>query len=136
MAQKYLLQNSENQAIQAVTDSLVILAGAAMDSAAKFKQINPFAGTMYGETGRSPSSTSVSPSSPFPSISETLYSGTSQSSNPFAGTYYGETGRDPMPVQITVDTSQTGDRFAQLIAESIQVANRSGFSTSAAGQLP
>ena len=136
MAQKYLLQNSENEAIKTVTTSLGILAGAAMDSAAKFKQINPFAGTMYGETGRSPSSTSVSPSSPFPSITETMYSGTSQVTNPFAGTYYGETGRDPMPVTITVDTTQTGDRFAQLIAESIQVANRSGYSTSAAGQLP
>jgi len=136
MAEKYLLQNAENKAIEAVTNSLGILAGAAMDSAAKFKQINPFAGTMYGETGRSPSSTSVSPSSPFPSITETMYSGTSQVTNPFAGTYYGETGRDPMPVTITVDTSQTGDRFAQLIAESIQVANRSGYSTSAAGQLP
>jgi len=136
MAEKYKLQNIENEAIKTVTDSLVILAGAAMDSAAKFKQINPFAGTMYGETGRSPSSTSVSPSSPFPSITETMYSGTLQVTNPFAGTYYGETGRDPMPISITVDTSQTGDRFAQLIAESIQVANRSGYSTSAAGQLP
>jgi len=136
MAQKYLLQNSENEAIKTVTDSLVILAGAAMDSAAKFKQINPFAGTMYGETGRSPSSTSVSPSSPFPSITETMYSGTSQVTNPFAGTYYGETGRDPMPIQITIDTAQSGDRFAQLIAESIQVAGRSGYSTTGAGQLP
>jgi hypothetical protein len=136
MAQKYLLQDSENKAILAVTDSLVILAGAAMDSAAKFKQINPFAGTMYGETGRSPSSTSTSPSSAFPSITETTYSGTSQVTNPFAGTYYGETGRDPMPIQITIDTAQSGDRFAQLIAESIQVANRSGYSTTGAGQLP
>jgi hypothetical protein len=136
MAEKYKLQNIENEAIKTVTDSLVILAGAAMDSAAKFKQINPFAGTMYGETGRSPSSTSTSPSSPFPSITETMYSGTSQVTNPFAGTYYGETGRDPMPIQITIDTAQSGDRFAQLIAESIQVAGRSGYSTTGAGQLP
>jgi hypothetical protein len=30
---------------------------------------------------------------------------------------------------VTIDTSQTGDKFSQLIAESIQVANRSGYST-------
>jgi len=136
MAAKYLEQNIEIEAIKNVTKSLDILAGAAMDSAAKFKQINPFAGTMYGETGRSPSSTSTFPSSPFPSITETMYSGTSQVTNPFAGTYYGETGRDPMPIQITIDTAQSGDRFAQLIAESIQVAGRSGYSTTGAGQLP
>ena len=136
MADKYKLQGLENEAIQNVTDSLVILAGAAMDSAAKFAQINPFAGTMFGETGRDPSSGAVSSSTSFPSISPTLYSGTSQVTNPFAGTYYGETGRDPMPIQITIDTAQSGDRFAQLIAESIQVANRSGYSTTGAGQLP
>ena len=129
MAEKYLLQDAENKAIESVTSSLIILAGAAMDSAAKFKQINPFAGTMYGETGRSPSSTSVSPSSPFTSISQDFYSGQSQSTNPLAGTYYGETGRDPMPIKITVDTASTGDKFAQLIAESLQVATRSGYSS-------
>jgi hypothetical protein len=136
MAEKYKLQSLENQAIQTVTDSLVILAGAAMDSAAKFKQINPFAGTQYGETGSSGFPTSTSATTSFPTITPTMYSGTSQVTNPFAGTYYGETGRDPMPISITVDTAQTGDRFAQLIAESIQIANRSGYSTSAAGQLP
>jgi hypothetical protein len=129
MAEKYKLQNLENQAIQNVTDSLVILAGAAMDSAGKFAQINPFAGTMYGETGRSPSSGAVSPSTSFPSITQDYYSGQSGSTNPLAGTYYGETGRDPMPIKITVDTASTGDKFAQLIAESLQVATRSGYSS-------
>ena len=136
MADKYLLQKNENTAIQTVTDSLVVLAGAAMDSALKFKQINPFAGTQYGETGRdsfsTPGNTTIAP----PAISQDFYSGQNQVTNPFAGSYYGETGRDPMPIQITVDTSQTGDRFAQLIAESIQVANRSGYSTAANGGLP
>jgi hypothetical protein len=39
-------------------------------------------------------------------------------------------------LRITIDTVQTGDRFAQLIAESIQVAGRSGYNTSANGSLP
>jgi len=39
-------------------------------------------------------------------------------------------------VRLTVDTSVTGDKFQQLIAESIQGAQRSGYSTSAAGSLP
>jgi hypothetical protein len=39
-------------------------------------------------------------------------------------------------IRITVDTAQSGDRFAQLIAESIQVAGRSGYNTSANGSLP
>ena len=38
-------------------------------------------------------------------------------------------------IRITVDTAQSGDRFAQLIAESIQVAGRSGYNTSANGSL-
>jgi len=100
-----------------------------MDSAAKFKQINPFAGTMYGETGRSPSSGPVSSTTAFPSITQDYYSGQSQVTNPLAGTQFGETGRDPMPIRITVDTASTGDKFAQLIAESLQVASRSGYSS-------
>jgi hypothetical protein len=38
-------------------------------------------------------------------------------------------------IRITVDTAQSGDRFAQFIAESIQIADRSGYSTSANGSL-
>ena len=36
---------------------------------------------------------------------------------------------------ITVDTSQTGDRFAQLVAESIQIATKTGISYGVAGGL-
>jgi hypothetical protein len=39
-------------------------------------------------------------------------------------------------IRITIDTAQSGDRFAQFIAESIQVAGRSGYNTSANGSLP
>jgi hypothetical protein len=39
-------------------------------------------------------------------------------------------------IRITIDTAQSGDKFAQLIAESIQVADRSGYNTSANGSLP
>ena len=55
--------------------------------------------------------------------------------NPLAGTYYGETGRDPMPVEIKVTVDAGGDRMSQAIAESIQVATRSGYSTVPAGFL-
>jgi hypothetical protein len=47
-----------------------------------------------------------------------------------------ESGNRTPGVNITVDAAQSGDRFSQLIAEMIQSATRSGFSTSAAGQLP
>lgn len=154
MAEKYKLQNIENEAIKTVTDSLVILAGAAMDSADKFKQINPFAGTMYGETGRDPmkgvdlatllgllggvSGALGKPSSTnipqvFPTLTPEYYSGQRDVTNPLAGTYYGETGRDPMPVEIKVTVDAGGDRMSQAIAESIQVATRSGYSTVPAG---
>lgn len=46
-----------------------------------------------------------------------------------------ESGNRSVDVNITID-SPSGDKFAQLIAESIQVAGRSGYSTTGAGQLP
>jgi len=39
-------------------------------------------------------------------------------------------------IKLTIDTSSTSDRFSQLIAESIQSATRSGYSTTPAGSLP
>jgi hypothetical protein len=136
LAKKLLAEMNGAKAADDLTTALYAVAGAAMDSALKFRQINPLAGTMYGETGRGGFPTTGYSSTSFPSIAPDFYSGQTQVTNPFAGTYYGETGRDPMPISITIDTSQTGDRFSQLIAESIQVANRSGYSTSANGQLP
>ena len=47
-----------------------------------------------------------------------------------------ESGNRMPSVNVTVDASQSGDKFSQLIAEMIQVAGRSGYNTSAAGQLP
>jgi post-segregation antitoxin (ccd killing protein) len=38
-------------------------------------------------------------------------------------------------IRITVDTAGSGDKFSQAIAESIQIANRSGYSTTPAGFL-
>ena len=46
-----------------------------------------------------------------------------------------ESGNASIDVNLNV-SSPSGDAFAQLIAQSIQVANRSGYNTSAAGQLP
>jgi hypothetical protein len=51
----------------------------------------------------------------------------------YVGTPFGQAGGNTL--NITVDTSQTGDRFAQLIAESIQVATKSGISYGIAGGL-
>jgi hypothetical protein len=46
-----------------------------------------------------------------------------------------ESGNRSLDVNLVVN-SPSGDAFAQLIAESIQVAGRSGYSTTGAGQLP
>jgi hypothetical protein len=46
-----------------------------------------------------------------------------------------ESGNRSLDVNVRID-SPAGDRFAQLVAESIQVAGRSGYSTTGAGQLP
>jgi hypothetical protein len=157
MAAKYLEQNIEIEAIKNVTKSLDILAGAAMDSADKFAKINPFAGTMYGETGRDPQKgvsglaeilgmlgalsgglgglTNKNMPQVFPTLTPEFYSGQRDIVNPLAGTYFGETGRDPMPVEIKVTVDAGGDRLSQAIAESIQVATRSGYSTVPAGFL-
>jgi hypothetical protein len=54
--------------------------------------------------------------------------------NQFIGTPFGQAGGNTQNINLTIDTAQTGDRFAQLIAESIQVATRSGYSTVPAGQ--
>lgn len=46
-----------------------------------------------------------------------------------------ESGNRSLDVNVRID-SPSGDKFAQLVAESIQVAGRTGFSTTGAGQLP
>ena len=46
-----------------------------------------------------------------------------------------ESGNRSVDVNVRID-SPSGDKFAQLVAESIQVAGRSGYSTTGAGQLP
>jgi len=46
-----------------------------------------------------------------------------------------ESGNASVNVNLTV-TSPSNDMFAQMVAESIQVANRSGYSTAANGQIP
>jgi hypothetical protein len=59
----------------------------------------------------------------------------SGAANQFIGTPFGQAGGNTQNINLTIDTAQTGDRFAQLIAESIQVAGRSGYSTTANGSL-
>jgi hypothetical protein len=139
LAKKLLADMEAAEALKALKDAadilgktFGILAGAAMDSADKFAKINPLAGTYYGETGRD------MPSRPFIPPMTNVPGGLPPAvTNPLAGTYYGETGRDlPSNLRITVDTASTGDKFAQLIAESLQVAGRSGYSSVPNGSLP
>ena len=126
LAKKLLAEMNGIKATDELTKALYSVAGAAMDSALKFRQINPLAGTYYGETGRD-----------MPSLSNVTPSMESTVRGPLAGTYYGETGRDlPSNLRITVDTASTGDRFSQLIAESLQIAGRSGYSSVPNGALP
>jgi hypothetical protein len=84
---------------------------------------------------KSPGTTTQAPAMIFPPLKTEYYSGQQDITNPYAGTYYGETGRDPMPVEIKVTVDASGDRMSQAIAESIQVATRSGYSTVPAGFL-
>jgi len=86
-------------------------------------------------TPKSPGTTTQAPALVFPPLKTEYYSGQQDITNPYAGTYYGETGRDPMPVEIKVTVDASGDRMSQAIAESIQVATRSGYSTVPAGFL-
>jgi hypothetical protein len=127
MAKKLLAEMNGVKAADELAKALYSVAGAAMDSAAKFAQINPQAGTYYGETGRDePSTSSLS------NVPSRL-----PPRDPLAGTYFGETGRDmPSNLRITVDTTATGDKFSQLIAESLQIAGRSGYSSTPNGGLP
>ena len=46
-----------------------------------------------------------------------------------------ESGNRSVDVNVRID-SPSGDKFAQLVAESIQVAGRTGFSTAPNGGLP
>jgi hypothetical protein len=66
-----------------------------------------------------------------PSVFDKAPAGTLDPLPSFAGGF--DVGRFRMGEErsmvITIDTAQTGDKFSQLIAESIQVANRSGYST-------
>jgi hypothetical protein len=59
----------------------------------------------------------------------------STAANQFIGTPFGQTGGNTQNINLTVDTSQTGDRFAALIAESLQIAQKSGVSYGIAGGL-
>jgi hypothetical protein len=59
----------------------------------------------------------------------------SEAANQFIGTPFGQAGGNTQNINITVDTAQTGDRFAALIAESLQIAQKSGVSYGIAGGL-
>jgi molybdenum-dependent DNA-binding transcriptional regulator ModE len=59
----------------------------------------------------------------------------SSTRNEFVGTPFGQAGGNTQNLTITVDTAATGDRFAALIAESLQIAQKSGVSYGIAGGL-
>jgi hypothetical protein len=57
------------------------------------------------------------------------------SGNPVYAPGTGGTGMSYADVRLTIDVAQSGDQLAQLIADSVQVAQRSGYSTTSAGSL-
>jgi len=59
----------------------------------------------------------------------------SGAANQFIGTPFGQAGGNTQNINLTIDTAQTGDRFAALIAESLQIAQKSGVSYGIAGGL-
>lgn len=57
------------------------------------------------------------------------------SGNPVYAPGTGGTGMSYMDVKLTVDTANMGDKFSQLIAESLQIAERTGYSTTPNGAI-
>jgi hypothetical protein len=57
------------------------------------------------------------------------------SGNPVYAPGTGGTGMSYMDVKLTVDTANIGDKFSQLIAESLQIAERTGYSTTPNGAI-
>jgi hypothetical protein len=85
--------------------------------------------TSNGGSFMPPATTPYAPESSFRVTPEDLVA-TGFTYNPLSGLRPTE-----QDIRITIDTAQSGDRFAQFIAESIQIADRSGYSTSANGSL-
>lgn len=73
------------------------------------------------------------PSGPLGNIDYTVPMG---SGNPVYAPGVSSTPMSYADVRLTIDVAQSGDQFAQLIADSVQIAQRSGYSTSSAGSLP
>jgi hypothetical protein len=109
-------------------------------------QIAAFIASLGGVTTKTPTTTSSStpsgstslPASYFQDLAVSLvgttgYSGMNVSQ--IATERARESGNRSVDVNLTVSTP-SGDRFAQLMAESIQVAGRSGYSTAPNGGLP
>jgi hypothetical protein len=138
LAKKLLAEMNGAKAADELAKALVIVAGAAMDSAAKFKQINPFAGTLQGETGRDPMPVVIKS----PVAGDALDSASKfTQTNPLAGTYYGETGRD-MPsylatsnLTVNIDASNMidSDRMVDVVQNAFLTIQRQGGSTVPAG---
>ena len=106
---------------------------------AQIEKINAMFGLPSTETTTSaPSAATSLPASYFQDLATQLvgtsaYSGMNVSQ--IATERARESGNRSVDVNLTV-SSPSGDRFAQLMAESIQVAGRSGFSTTPNGGLP
>ncbi len=75
----------------------------------------------------------TSPSVSAPSFNEMPPINDFDAAGRYVGTPFGQAGGNTL--NITVDVAQTGDRFAQLVAESIQIATKSGISYGVAGGL-
>jgi hypothetical protein len=90
---------------------------------------------LYNPTGQTnPKITQLfpAPQGPLGSIDYTVPMG---SGNPVYAPGTSSTPMSYADVRLTIDVAQSGDQFAQLIADSVQVAQRSGYSTTSAGSI-
>ena len=105
---------------------------------AQIEKINKEFGLPSTTTTSAPSAAAALPASYFQDLAVKLvgtpnYAGMNVSE--IATERARESGNRSVDVNLVVN-SPSGDRFAQLVAESIQIAGRSGYNTAPAGSLP
>ena len=150
LAKKYLAEMNAIKATEEMIAALRTFVRATLDSIAP--QMNAIKALIaLSESSLQNKKTFVSPSTPLtpplPALPASYFQnlGTTLEGSPnYAGMSAAEismerlreSGNRPVNLTLTVDTANSGDRFSQLIAESIQLASRSGYGTTPAGSLP
>lgn len=150
LAKKYLAEMNAVKATEEMIAALRVFVRATLDSIAP--QMNALRALIaLSESNLQNKKTFVSPTTPsspaIPALPASYFQnlGTTLEGSPnYAGMSAAEismerlreSGNRPVNLTLTVDTANSGDRFSQLIAESIQLASRSGYGTTPAGSLP